>query len=368
MTLTLILITIIVTILWLTAVSNFIFFPRLKVQAPLKKPLISILIPARNEADHISRTIKAVLAQTYSRFELIILDDQSEDETAAQVNSFAQNDKRVTLIHGRSLPPGWLGKNWACHQLAQQAAGDCLLFLDADVQLGSGALNALIAMQASTQADLLTVWPTQKTCSWAERLVVPQISLAVLAYLPVLLVHYSRLSIFAAANGQCLLFEPKAYAKIGGHTAVKDQIIEDVALARQIKAAHLKLRMADGHDLIRCRMYTNWAEVKAGFAKNILAGHGKSVLFLMFSTLFHWLVFVGPLFIFIVTWQSWPLLLFLAVLALRAATAWFSGQRLLDAFFQPLSVGLLSLIAWQSTLWHYQGKGVWKGRRLESQG
>ncbi|MAT98410.1 MAG: hypothetical protein CL608_14800 [Anaerolineaceae bacterium] len=353
-------------IMAMTAVSNFIFFPRLKVKQPDQQPKLSILIPARNEAAVIGQTVQHLLAQTYTNFELILLDDQSEDGTGQIAAQAAGNDTRFRLLSGTPLPPGWLGKNWACHQLSQAASGEWLLFADADVRWAPEALAALLPLAQAEQADLLTVWPTQQTETWAERLVVPLVSLAILCYLPILPVHFTHWPAFAAANGQCLLFRREAYTKVGGHTAVRNNVIEDVALAKAIKTHRLRLRMADGNRLVGCRMYQSWPEVRAGFAKNILAGHGGSAPFLLLSTLFHLLVFLFPWLWFAFTLDLWPLALGVSGLLLRAGTAVFTRQRPIDAIMMPVSVLLMTRIAFQSIQWQRRGTAVWKGRRLET--
>lgn len=352
-------------ILGITAVSNFLLFPRLKASQLATQPKLSILIPARNEAAVIGQTIRALLTQTFTNFELILLDDQSDDGTGTIASQAAGGDARFQMISGTPLPPGWLGKNWACHQLSQAATGDYLLFADADVLWAPDALAALLTLIQAEQADMLTVWPTQQTESWPERLVVPLMSFAIFCYLPILPVHHTNLPAFAAANGQCLLFRREAYEKIGGHTAVHNNVIEDVALAKTIKSHGLRLRMADGNWLVSCRMYQNWPEVRAGFSKNILAGHGGSIPFLLLSTLFHWLVFLFPWLWFAATLDIWPLVLGLAGLVLRMGTAVFTRQRPLDCLLMPLSVLLMTRIAFQSIQWQRQGTAEWKGRRLE---
>ncbi|MCX7669869.1 MAG: glycosyltransferase family 2 protein, partial [Anaerolineae bacterium] len=268
--------------------SNLLLFPRLTQTQPLapgpQLPAssfrsVSILIPARNEAAVIGETVRRMLAQTYPRFELIVLDDGSTDGTAEVARAAAAGDARLRVIAGEALPSGWAGKNWACHQLAQAAQGDWLLFTDADTVWAPGALAAVVAEAERTRADLLTVWPTQITVTWAERLVVPLMALVVIGYLPVFMVHYTPWSPFAAANGQCLLFRRRAYEAIGGHAALKGDVLEDVKFARRIKAHRLRLRMADGNGLVSCRMYTDWPGVRDGYAKNILSGYGGSLLF-----------------------------------------------------------------------------------------
>jgi chlorobactene glucosyltransferase len=367
-------VTIALTVIALTAAFNIFTLPRLK-QPTTNPPLwqVSILIPARNEAAVIGQTLARLLDQRYPFAELLVLDDNSTDDTAVYIRQAAQQDDRVRLLSGQPLPDGWLGKNWACHQLAQAASGDLLIFTDADVGWQLDALAALVAQLEQQRADMLTVWPTQQTLTWGERLVVPLMALAVLGYLPVLAVHYLPWSIFAAANGQCLTFRRRAYEAVGGHTAVRQNIVEDVALARLIKRAGLRLRMSDGAGLITCRMYQNWAEVKAGFAKNILAGHGRSVPFLLLSTLFHWLLFVLPwlMVLFPSAWQMGWFWLWLLSVGVRGGTAVATRQRARDALLMPLSVLLMTIIAAQSIWWHYRGGPRWKGRtvaRMKNEG
>src|SRR5690606_5425641 len=127
---------------------------------------VSVLIPARNEAAVIADTVRSVMAQRYPHFELILLDDHSTDGTAAVAQAAAQGDERLRIVSGEPLPAGWLGKNWACHQLAQAAAGDILIFMDADVRWEADALASMIDMMMRAQADLLTIWPTQQTVTW----------------------------------------------------------------------------------------------------------------------------------------------------------------------------------------------------------
>jgi chlorobactene glucosyltransferase len=353
-------------ILVITAVSNFIFFPRLKINQPARQPKLSILIPARNEAAVIGQTVQALLGQRYTNFELLLLDDQSEDGTGQIATQAAGGDPRFRLVAGTPLPTGWLGKNWACHQLSQAASGEWLLFADADVSWQPEAVSSLLAQGQSQQAGLLAIWPTQQTESWGERLVVPLLAFAVLCYLPILPVHYTQWPAFAAANGQCLLFRRSVYDQIGGHAAVRHNVIEDVALARAVKSHKLRLRLVDGNRLVSCRMYQNWPEVQAGFAKNILAGHGNSIPFLLLSTLFHWLVFLFPWLWFAGTPEVWPLILLALGVLLRGGTAVFTHQRPLDAIFMPISVLLMSRIAAQAIWWRWHGTAEWKGRRLET--
>ena len=278
-----------------------------------------------------------------------------------------------------------MGKNWACHQLAQAAADcgaitgsavarevDILLFTDADVFWQPGAVTALVAEMQRSQADLLTVWPTQVTVTWGERLTVPLMALAVLGYLPLRLAHDFYHPLAAAANGQCMAFRRAAYAAIGGHAGVRGAVVEDVRLAQRIKSGGMKLRMADGNQLICCRMYEGWHATIDGYAKNILAGHGNHVSLLLLSTLFHWAVFVWPWFWLaagsnwiLPGWPQWPALLVALGVGARALTAAATHQRIGDALLMPLSVILMTWVALRAVWWRWRFGGVvWKGRIL----
>jgi chlorobactene glucosyltransferase len=276
---------------------------------------------------------------------------------------------------GRPLPSGWKGKNWACQQLAQQAIADradILLFTDADVQWQPDAVAALVAQFERSNASLLTVWPTQTTVTWGERLTVPLMALAVLGYLPLRLAQDFYHPLAAAANGQCMAFDRHAYEQIGGHAAVRGAVVEDVQLAQRIKAAGLHLRMADGNWLVGCRMYDGWRAAIDGYAKNILAGHGNHVALLLLSTIFHWTLFLWPALWLafgggwaLPGWPAWPLLLLLAGMGARAITAWATHQRTGDALLMPLSVLLMTWIALRAIWWRWRFGGVlWKGRIL----
>lgn len=343
---------------------NALTYPRLRPGRPGQTPLVSVLIPARNEAAHIERTLRMLRAQDYPNFEIVVLDDASSDGTAQVVRRASDSDPRLLLLPGLPLPPGWLGKAWACQQLFQHARGDLLLFTDADVRWHSGALQAVVRQFQESRAHLLAVFPTQETVTWGERLIVPLMGMAILGYLPILAAHHIPWASFAAANGQCLLFDRAAYVRIGGHESVKTSLIEDVSLARLIKRNGLRLRLTDGAGLISNRMYGNWREVRDGFAKNIIAGHGN-LFFLFLSTLFHWLVFILPwAWLFVNARSALPLVL-LGV-CVRALTAALTRQRLADSLLMPLSVTLMTIIALRAAYWQIRfGGPQWRGRTVE---
>lgn len=322
-------------------------------------PRVSILIPARNEGAVIREVVQSLASQDYPYFEVIVLDDNSTDNTGELARSAS---RKVTVLKGSELPIGWTGKNWACHQLSQAATGEILVFTDADVRWAAGSVSALVNQLLRTEADLLTIWPTQTTITWGERLTVPLMAMVILAYLPVWGVHHLPWAIFGAANGQCMAWRRGVYQKMGGHEAVKSTVLDDVTQARMVKAAGLRLRMADGAGLMGCRMYQDWDSVLKGYAKNILAGYG-GVVPLVLATLFHWLIFLFPWVWLFLGGGIWAGILVCLGIGIRAVTAGWTRQRPLDAFLMPVSVLLMTAIAAKSLYWQWRyGGPVWKGR------
>lgn len=354
------------------AALNLLTFPRLEARAPRRQPFVSVLIPARDEAARIGATLDAHLRSPYASREILVVDDQSADGTAQQVLAAAAQSAGIRLTAGDPLPAGWVGKTWACDQLARQARGEVLIFTDADVEWSPEALPRLLALLDELPADLLTVWPTQRTESWSERLVVPLMMFSICAYLPELAVRRLPFASLAAANGQCMVFRRSAYEQLGGHAAVRAEIIEDVALARRAKRQRLRLGMALGSGQITCRMYRGWREVLQGYAKNILAGHGGRPAWLLLSTAFHlglfvlpwvWLAWTAAAGQWTVLWQ--PALLVGLGLTARALTAAATGEPLRRAAWLPVAVLLMTMIAGQALWWQGRyGGPEWKGRRI----
>lgn len=356
----------------LILLSNLLSFPSLRVgEVSGRRFNVSVLIPARNEAAVIGATVRSLLGQSYSLTELLILNDYSDDGTEKVAVEASGNDDRLQVISGEPVPRGWLAKPWACQQLAERACGEILIFTDADVTWHPCALNALLCELERDNAGMLAVMPTQETVSWPERLCVPLMALAIHGYLPAVAVHRTTHPLLAAANGQCLAVRRAAYESLGGHASVRDNILDDIGLARQFKRAGMGLRMAEAKGLITCRMYEDWKTVREGYAKNILAGFG-GIAGLTASTVFHWVVFIVPWVLLglgftggQVPWHPyWTLLLVIAGIFIRATSAWRTGQRLSDAILLPISVLLMTCIAVQSVWWHWRyGGPLWKGRR-----
>jgi chlorobactene glucosyltransferase len=348
------------TLLLALAIHNALAFPRLRVPPaaalPLihpsaATPLVSVLIVARDRADSIAGAVRALRAQRYTPFEVIILDDHSRDGTRAVAEAAAEGDPRFRVMAGQPLLETWLPEAWARHQLAQAASGRVLVFADAGVQWQPEALRAVVALLQSTQADLLSVWPTPILRTRAERLAVPLLALAVPGCLPAPLVHSKRYPRLAAANGTCLVFRRAAYNAVGGHIAVRSEALEGVGFARHIKAKGLRLRLADGGGLLAYREFVGWRGLREGFAKIIPARYGVRagvfffiavVLLLLVPWLWLLLGWIAPE---TAGYPMVPLALVALGLAIRAAARWVPRERVRDALLTPVSALLLLVIA-----------------------
>lgn len=241
-------------------------------------PLVSVIVPARNEAQAIGTVVQSVLASRYARFELLVVDDRSTDETAAIVERLAAEPAagRLRLLRGAELPADWYGKPWACHQGAQAARGDLLLFTDADTSHGPDLLGAAVAAMEAVPADLLTVAPRQRCDSFWERLVMPQIWMLLgWRYHPDT-VNHARRARDVIANGQFILVARETYRALGGHASVRAEVAEDLALAQHFWRAGKRLHFAFADRLMETRMYSSLAHIIEGWSKNIYLGGRRS--------------------------------------------------------------------------------------------
>jgi len=257
-----------------TLVNTLRWLRRPGPAAPVTEP-VSILLPLRDEAGRVAPCLRALLAQRQlTDWRIVVLDDGSTDGTAEVVAEVAGDDPRVRLITGVPLPPGWLGKPHACQQLADavpDAPAGVLVFVDADVVLAPGAVAAAVGTLRSVPAQLLSPYPRIVAGSVGERLVQPLLQWSWLTFLPLRAMERSPRTSLAAAGGQFLLIDRDAYRRAGGHAAVRDQVLEDIGLARAVKRAGGRIALADGSALATCRMYGSWRELSAGYTKSLWA-------------------------------------------------------------------------------------------------
>lgn len=248
--------------------------PRLQ---PQPETLVSILVPARNEAENIGPALDCALASMGVPVEILVMDDGSTDATGDIVRTYAERDARVKLFAAPPLDEGWTGKVHACHHLAQAARGTHFLFVDADVRLAPDAAARLAGHAQAGDAKLVSAVPRQIMKSAGECLIVPTINILLLGYLPMGFMRVSRDPGLGAACGQLILVEAQAYRQTGGHAAIRSLIHDGIQLARLFRRQGFLTDLVPGERLASCRMYRSFDEAWAGFAKNAHEGMATPV-------------------------------------------------------------------------------------------
>jgi len=335
-------------------------------------PFVSILVPARDEEKSISKCIHSLLGQDYPNYEVIVLDDQSSDDTADILQRIGIDYPRLKVLVGTSPPEGFTGKNWACAQLVQHAQGELLLFTDADTIFQPQALKEIVRAMLGEQADLITGYPRQLMESWGERLLVPFFLWAVLCFTPLWLAYRLRIPSLSTAVGQMMLFRREAYQKVGGHAALGAAIVEDIALARSIKRAGLRWRVVNIMDLISCRMYLGSQEAFDGFAKNLFATFDFRLGEFLFVYLWLGALFLEPLIILTsklfgiapsASYFELAICLGFSVLV-WCIPYWELKFPLILGIFYPITMIANECAAFKSLILSLTGRLSWKGRPI----
>ncbi len=341
---------------------NFISNPKLTHSPRIYNDLVSILIPARNEAEDILPLLKSLKYQNYLNIEVIILDDQSEDDTYKVCVEFSKKDSRFRVIKGVDLEKGWLGKNFACYQLANLAVGKYFLFLDADEEVKDGLINNSICRMKIGKLSLLSLFTNQVTVTLGEQTVVPLMHYLLLNLLPLRLVKLTKSPAFSAASGQFMMFDAVDYQKFQWHNLVKNKVVEDIEIMKMIKQNKLNGEALLANGFIDCRMYKGYKESLEGFSKNLLAGFGGSILGLI---CYLFLVLLGPIFILIfLNFQLFYFALTLIVFS-RIMISYLSGQNVfMNVFYHVFQMVNLLIIAMLSISKSINKSLVWKGRTI----
>jgi len=345
-------------------------------------PLVSVLVPARNEAAAIADCLSSLQAQTWPDFEIIVLDDQSEDDTTdrARALGFA-GEGRLRVLPGKPLPGGWVGKCWACHQLSEAANGEILMFTDADTIHSPGSVAAAVRVLRADGAGLLSLWPGQTLHTWSEKLVIPIGYILFIGLLPLALFEWMvrkpgivrliprrQLAGLGVSNGQCLVFERDVYHRVGGHGAVRGNLVEDVAFGRlfaSLAGEGIRVINRDGSGLVRCRMYATFRALWEGFSKNLRPAFEDDVFAYCFSGALLFTLFVAPFAGAMIPGPAQPWFVaacamvigLRAVLALHFRTGWWSVA------LHPAGMVLALVIALNSWRWTLSQSLRWKGRR-----
>lgn len=342
-------------------------------------PLVSILVPARNEQHRVLEAcISSILAQDYGRFEVIAVNDRSTDATGAILESLARSDERLRVVEGQELPPGWLGKPYAMQQALNHVHGEWILATDADMIFESSALRTALDRTLEAKADALTLIPHFEAHSFWERVMIPAWAWVFLMF-----------TIFYRSNdpkteravgiGGFFLIKRAVLDRVGGYEALKDEVMEDARLAERIKHSGARLLLDQAPALIRTRMYTTFSEMWECSTKNWFSGVNFSLPFALFCVASMYAVAILPPLIALVSattiglgvskelsWLlipamlSWLLQMF--VIALASTRSQVSAVYGLTA---PLGLGVMYAMLFDSSIRISTGKGVtWKGRKI----
>ena len=339
-------------------------------------PMVSILIPARNEAQNIEECVHSVLNQDYSPYEVILLDDECQDATPEILMRLSEGNSKLKVLSGQPLPPGWVGKNWACFQLSQAAQAGLILFVDADTRHHPSMLAEAVSTLITMQADILSGLPRQELITWEERLILPVLPWAILSFFPIRMFQHVPFSFMSITVGQFIFFRRTAYLRIGGHAAVRGSLVEDIALARLFKKNGLKWEFVNLKGRVHCRTYQNFREVFDGLSKNLFAVFGNNLPVFLFIWLWLAIVFMTPalsliLYIFAASIPGYSPALTLVTdgisMLLWLISLWYFRMPLLQAVAYPLTVAQASLIAFRSAWLHFTQHSVsWKGRDVKT--
>jgi chlorobactene glucosyltransferase len=311
--------------------------PDLQQFPPTSGRLLSVVVPARNEAATIETVMRSVLASRYQPLELIVVDDRSSDQTAAIAEGLALTDRRVRVVRGNELPSGWFGKQWACLQGYRVAQGELLVFTDADTTHGPELLGRAASAFEATGADLLTVATRQQCVTFWERVVMPQIWMLLgFRYHP-RTVSRSRRPRDVIANGQFILFSRDSYEAVGTHEAVRNEVAEDLALAQRVVRNGGRLLMAHGEPFITTRMYHSLGHLIEGWSKNIYVGGRRTFPDEPIRRALVPVMLAGAM----LFWLTPPLVALLALVGAAPLRAWeLTAVALSAAFWMLVSLGM----------------------------
>lgn len=327
-------------------------------------PRISACVPARDEERSIEACVRSLAAQGAVE-EVLVLDDDSSDQTAGIVARIAAENPKVRLLRGAPLPPGWRGKNWACHQLALAARNEWILFTDADTVHEPESAAAAGRHAEAEGLDLYSLLPNQVQGSLIERLALPLMTFSFVTFFPAFLLTRTRHPKIAAANGQYLLFRRRAYEAIGGHASIRDSVVDDLAIAKRIREKGLTLAVGDGQALVSCRMYHSGLEVIDGFTKNLFAAIGGSAPAALAVGLALIALFPLPPIVALATAEPAWIAATLLAFALRMRLARRRDDSVTSSLAHPLAMALATAVLFRSMLRTTLGLGIqWKGREV----
>jgi len=313
----------------------------------------------RNEERNVSEVIAAVTTQEQiSNNEIIVLDDNSTDSTKELLARYTN----IRVLDGAELPQGWLGKNYACHQLVAHSSGELLVFLDADVRIAPQAIAAAIVSMESWGWDFISPYPRQDATTFVERLIQPLLQWSWLSSVPLRFAENTQFTSMVIANGQFFIVRKDAYLSSGGHKEIRSEVLDDLELARLLVKNGFKGGVANGSSIAQCRMYNSASELADGYTKSLWRAFG-GVAGSIVVTLYLTLTGIAPLVLalsgFPIAWLGYFL-----IVGSRLIAGVKVKSTLSSALLHPLSIVVLLLLTIRSWIFKSRGTLTWRGRKV----
>lgn len=355
--------------LWFTALPIFLLLISLINFFSIRRPdkdseiieTVSVIVALRNEAENVVDLVQSLLAQTSLKsVEFIFLDDDSQDQTLELLISSTANSTHARVIQGAPLPPGWIGKVWALHQLMEHTTGEIIVSIDADVRVTPDAISRSITLMRSTSLEFVSPYPRQVANSLSERLVQPLLQWSWMTTLPLRIAERASFSSMAVANGQFFIVRRTALVASGGYESVKGAVLDDVFLARALVKTGSHGVVISGADIAQCHMYASWDQIQSGYAKSLRHAFG-SAFGSIFTIVFLLVTGVLPI-VCALLGSPWGVIAFTVIMCTRIISALRFHGRILDSLFHPISSILLVYLISYSYL--KRGEITWKGRSL----
>jgi chlorobactene glucosyltransferase len=334
-------------------------------------PLVSVLIPARNEEKNIERCLNSLKNQLYKNYEILVINDNSTDNTGKILERIAEKDQRIRVFTGKMLPDDWYGKPYALHQISAHAKGEILLFTDADTVHSPASISWAVTNLQRLNVDMISGYIGQVFMTFGEIITVPLMFFLTGFVIPLFFNRLTKLNWFSAAIGQYIAIKHEVFKAIGGCEAFKKKTSEDIYMSRYVKKNGYSTRFLNITEHVKCRMYSGYHSAVEGIGKNIFDFLGKNTLLMFFLAIavIFFLFFPFPLLIGCIIVRS-PWTLHILVVNILYTLTWlfmFLGQRLnwWYGFLWPLMfLNLLYMAVW-SWFRTVSGRGfLWKDRKV----
>lgn len=321
---------------------------------------VELLIPMRNEERNVLDCISAAKESAHlSNFSITVLNDNSSDKTEELLEQFADS---ITIISGQQLASGWMGKNFALSQLAHHSSAEYLVFSDADVRLTPPAISASIALMEDRNWDFISPYPKQIARSFAELLIQPLLQWSWMSSVVLRLAERTQRPSTAIANGQLFIVKSSAYKAIDGHESVKNEVLDDLELARALVRGGFRGGVADASQVVSCRMYENIRELVNGYTKSLWRAFGSvggTVLAILILTWTGLTPFYGA-----ITGSALALAGLAATFSSRVITALRTRSNVFLSLLHPLAIAFLFLLIALSWMKKRNGTLQWRGRTI----